>query len=166
MTPTSSRPNFLWRTMRKFGATRPGTWLFSRTLHPTERLVLRLSRGKVSITRILGGLPVVTVTALGAKSGKPRSVALIAIPVGDDLAIIASNWGQKRHPSWFYNVRANPEVTVAWNGRSRRYVAREVTGAEREQIYETAVAMYIGYAVYVRRAGDRHIPVFLLTPSE
>jgi deazaflavin-dependent oxidoreductase (nitroreductase family) len=79
-------------------------------LHHLDRPVLRLSRGRYSLTRLLAGLPVVTVTTIGAKSGQPRSLPLVALPDGEHVILIASNYGQKHHPAWYYNLRAHPEV--------------------------------------------------------
>lgn len=143
-------------------ASRPGAWFFARAMHRLDRLLLRLSGGRWSLPR-LAGLPVVTLTATGARSGRPRSVPLIATPDGERMILIASNWGQARHPAWYHNVRAHPEVTVTVAGEQRRYRAQEVIGAEREAAWAKAVAGYPGYNAYRRRAG-REIPVVLLEP--
>jgi deazaflavin-dependent oxidoreductase (nitroreductase family) len=96
-------------------------------------------------------------------------VPLVGIPDGERLILIASNWGQAKHPAWLHNIRANPVVRVAGRdfpaGRDvpaeRLYVARELHGAERAAAWARAVALYPGYEGYAARAG-REIPVVVL----
>ena len=125
---------------------------------------MRLSGGKSTAMTMLSGLPVVTLTAVGAKSGEVRSVPLIAMPDGDNLFFIASNWGRSFHPGWYYNLSANPEATISIKGQTAKYIAHEAAGEERERCWRTAVDNYAGYAAYERRAGDRTIPIMVLTP--
>jgi deazaflavin-dependent oxidoreductase (nitroreductase family) len=113
---------------------------------------------------MLIGVPVVTLTAVGAKSGEPRSVPLIALPDGDNLFFIASNWGRSSHPGWYYNLSANPEATITIQGQRAQYIAHEAEGDERARCWDIAVSNYAGYAAYERRAGDRQIPVMVLAP--
>lgn len=158
--------NWLRRLIRALAGTRPGAWVFARTLHHLDRLTLRLSGGRSTVAAVLGGLPLMTLTTIGAKSGQPRTVPLIGIPDGRNIILIASNWGQARHPAWYHNLRAHPEVMVTVNGRSLPYTARQLDGAERERCWQKAAATYTGYTAYVLRAGSRQIPVILLIPQE
>lgn len=87
-----------------------------RTLYHFDLPVLRLSRGRYSVTSLLAGLPVVTVTTIGAKSGQPRSLPLVAIPSGEAVILIASNFGQAHHPAWYYNLRAHLAVQLTRDG--------------------------------------------------
>jgi deazaflavin-dependent oxidoreductase (nitroreductase family) len=114
---------------------------------------------------LLTGLPVITLTTTGAKSGKKRSVPLIGIPDGDNYIVIASNWGQKHFPAWYHNLTANPRVAITRDHQSGRYIARETTGEEYDTYWKTAVEMYAGYAAYKRRTGGRRIPIVMLTPD-
>jgi deazaflavin-dependent oxidoreductase (nitroreductase family) len=50
------------------------------------------------------GIPAVIVTTTGAKSGRPRTVALLGVPHHDGVAVIASNYGSHEHPAWYYNL--------------------------------------------------------------
>jgi deazaflavin-dependent oxidoreductase (nitroreductase family) len=108
---------------------------------------------------------VVTVTILGAKSGQPRSLPVVAIPDGEKVILIASNFGQKHHPAWYYNLQAHPHVHLTYNGQTVTYAARETTGEERERCWRRATDLYSGYPLYQRRAAGRRIPVMLLTPT-
>jgi len=158
------RPSWWRRLNRRIAAAPLAARLFTQVLHPLDRAVIRLSRGRVSLTGLLTGLPVVTLTTTGAKSGMARSVPLIGIPDNEQVILIASNWGQAHHPGWYFNLRAHPEVKLSWSGRTRRYVAREVTGLEYDAHWRRAVELYAGYAAYRERTGGRKIPIILLMP--
>jgi deazaflavin-dependent oxidoreductase (nitroreductase family) len=152
------------RLVKKVGATDGGAWLFSHTIHRIDTPILRLTQGRYSLTELLSGLPVATLTAIGAKSGQPRVVPLVALSNGDEMVLIASSFGRSRHPAWYYNLRANPGVTLTFDGQTRSYIAREAEGAERERYWQLAIERYIGFAGYQERAGNRRIPVIILTP--
>lgn len=161
MSDWTDSPNAAQGVVRRIIATRPAAWALARTIHHLDRAVMRLSGGRTTAAALFSGLPVVTVTTTGAKSGQPRSVPLVAVPDGDRLILIASNWGQAKHPAWYYNVKAHPDVTVTAGGETRRYVAREVMGEERAACWARAVAVYPGYEGYAKRAG-RGIPVVVV----
>jgi deazaflavin-dependent oxidoreductase (nitroreductase family) len=153
------------RALQPVLRTKVCSWFLARTLHHLDGPVLRLSHGRFSMTSVLAGLPVVTVTTIGARSGQPRSLPLIALPVGEDVILVASNFGQRHHPAWYYNLCANPQVQLTCEGHTVPYTAREATGDERERCWQRAVALYSGYALYKERAGNRQIPVVILTPG-
>lgn len=147
--------------VRRLIATRPAAWLLARTIHHIDRAVLRLSGRRTTAAALFSGLPILAVTTTGARSGRPRTVPLVGIPDSERLILIASNWGQSRPPGWYYNMKANPAVTVGDGPAARRYVAREVVGEERAACWAKAVAVYPGYEAYARRAG-REIGVVVL----
>ena len=153
--------NSIQRIVRKVVATRPMAWLLARTIHRVDGATLRLSGGRATASALLSGLPIIQLTTIGAKSGRARTVPLVGIPDGDRLILIASNWGQAKHPAWYYNAKANPVVIVTRDGQARPYKAREVTGQERAACWARAVALYPGYRGYARRAG-RGIPVVVV----
>ncbi len=157
-------PHWWQRAVQQVARTRPGSWLLARTLHHMDRAVLKLSNGRYTAATTLTGLPVVTLTTIGAKSGLPRHVPLMGIPDGDKVVLIGSNFGQSHHAAWYYNLKANPQATLTMGNQTRPYVAREAEGEERERYYRQASAMYPGYADYRQRAGARQIPVMVLTP--
>jgi deazaflavin-dependent oxidoreductase (nitroreductase family) len=102
-------------------------------------------------------------TTTGAKSGRVRTVPLLYFEDGATLVIIGSKGGHPRHPAWYHNVRAHPRVTVYARGTRREYQAREVLGTERARLWSRAVEVYPGYATYRVRAGEREIPVVVLS---
>jgi deazaflavin-dependent oxidoreductase (nitroreductase family) len=161
MTEWRDSPNPVQRGVRRLIATQPAAWLLAHTVHHADGAALRLSGGRFTASSLFSGLPIITLTTIGARSGKPRHVPLVGIPDGERLILIASNWGQARHPAWYHNVKANPKVTVTRGGQTRPYVARELTGAARAAAWARAVALYPGYRGYAERAG-REIPVIAL----
>lgn len=157
--------NVMQRVMAAFAGSPPGAWLFARLAHHADHAALRLSGGRTTLSGLMAGVPTVLVTTTGAKSGQPRSTPLLALPHGDGYLLIASNFGQKHHPAWAYNLRAYPAATLARDGQARAYAVREAHGAEREALYEEAIHIYPGYAAYRTRTGGREIPVFVLMPT-
>ncbi len=150
--------------IQKLAATPLGSWLLAHGLRRVDRFIVRISRGRTSLTSMLAGVPVVMVTTTGARSGQPRTSPLLPVydPAGDSrFALIASNWGKHRLPSWYFNLKKNPQATVAADGRARSYVAREVGGEEYDRFWGYAVDTYFGYALYKQRA-KRRIPIVVL----
>ena len=76
-------------------------------------------------------------------------------------AVVASMGGAPRHPVWYHNVRANPQVELQDRTEKWDMVAREVVGDEKALWWERAVAVWPDYADYQTRT-DREIPVVLL----
>ncbi|MFJ3582453.1 nitroreductase family deazaflavin-dependent oxidoreductase [Streptomyces sp. NPDC090127] len=107
------------------------------------------------------GMPVVLVTTVGAKSGKLRKTPLMRVEHDGAYALVASNGGAVKHPVWYHNVVAHPELelrdgTSAWDMK-----ARIVTGEERRAWWDRAVAAFPDYADYQRKTA-REIPVFVV----
>lgn len=158
------RPLSFWKRIGfAFASSRAGGWFFVHVAPHIDRSLMRLSRGRLSLAI---GVPRLILTTIGAKSGQPRATPLVYLPDGDRVVVIASRGGDTRHPGWYHNLRANPRATLLIDGRSANYQAREASGAEREQLWRRAVALYPGYAVYQRRAAGRQIPVMVLVPTE
>jgi deazaflavin-dependent oxidoreductase (nitroreductase family) len=157
--------NWFRRLMRLSGAVPPISWLYARTLHHLDRAVYRLTRGRATFVSLVTGLPIVMLTTTGAKSGRRRTLPLVALPDGDRMVIIASNYGQERNPSWYYNLRANPRARITLDGVTREVVARELEGEEREREYARGIEIYPGWTQYRQRASHRKIPVMELTPA-
>ncbi len=101
----------------------------------------------------------------GAKSGINRTSPVMYREDGDAIAVVASKAGQPTNPAWFHNLMANPETTVQIGSEVRAVRARIATGEERERLWPLFVAMFSGYELYRRNAGNREIPVVLLLPG-
>jgi F420H(2)-dependent quinone reductase len=110
------------------------------------------------------GLPVVVVTNRGAKSGKVHKTPVMRVEHDGRYAMVASKGGAPKHPLWYYNVRANPLVELQDGPDKRDMIAREVSGDERAEWWQRAVAAYPPYADYQQRT-TRQIPVFVLEPA-
>jgi len=109
----------------------------------------------------------VMLTTTGSKSGLPRTVPLLGFPDGDKVVVIASSFGNSKHPAWYLNLRANPRATLAFHGEpARPYVAREASGVEREAYGQRVAGAYPGYNAYKERTGGREIPVIVLEPAQ
>ncbi|MFY9928170.1 MAG: nitroreductase family deazaflavin-dependent oxidoreductase [Streptosporangiaceae bacterium] len=111
------------------------------------------------------GLPVVIVTNLGTKSGKLRKTPVMRVEHGGSYAVVASKGGAPEHPVWYYNIRDNPRVELQDGPRKQDMIAREVSGDERAQWWQRAVAAYPSYAEYQEKT-SREIPVFVLEPAD
>jgi deazaflavin-dependent oxidoreductase (nitroreductase family) len=122
------------------------------------------SGGREANTLMDTGLPVIIVTTRGNKSGKIRKTALMRVEHGGEYALVASKGGAPTHPVWYYNLKANPDEVLIQDGPEPFDAAvREVTGDERSEWWDRAVAAYPPYAEYQTRT-DRQIPVFVATP--
>jgi deazaflavin-dependent oxidoreductase (nitroreductase family) len=151
------------RLIRGFAGTRLGAALFRPTAHHLDKLVAKLTGGKATFVGIASGLPVVILTTTGAKSGQQRTVAVLGIPYGDGLGLIASNWAGAKQPGWYHNLRANAEATVTIRGETWRAVARPATDRERDEIWAKGTVYYPAWDKYERRATERRIEAFVLT---
>jgi deazaflavin-dependent oxidoreductase (nitroreductase family) len=158
------RANVIQKALRRVAGSGPGSWLFARLLHRIDRPVYRLTGGRHTFASLVSGIPVVMLTTTGARSGRPRTVPVLGLPTDEGLAVIASNFGQRRQPAWYYNLRANPEGSVAVDGQSRRFRALQAEGDRRRRIWDEGLRVYPGWSQYERRAQNRRITVFVLDP--
>ena len=110
------------------------------------------------------GKPVVILTTVGAKSGKLRKIPLMRVEHDGVYAVVASLGGAPKHPVWYHNVQAHPEVELRDLAQVGDYVAREVHGDEKAIWWERAVEAWPDYADYQTKT-EREIPVFVLEPS-
>ncbi|HEX8973782.1 nitroreductase family deazaflavin-dependent oxidoreductase [Oryzihumus sp.] len=111
----------------------------------------------------LRGRPVVILTTLGARSGTLRKTPLMRVEHDGVYAVVASLGGAPKHPVWYFNIQANPLVELQDGPEVQEMKAREVTGEEKAQWWERAVATWPDYASYQAKT-DREIPVFVLEP--
>jgi deazaflavin-dependent oxidoreductase (nitroreductase family) len=149
--------------MRAFAALKAGRVLFRPTAHRLDQLVSKLTGGKRSFAGIVAGLPSVILTTTGAKTGKPRTVALLGVPHPDGMAVVAANYGGAKHPAWYHNLKASPEASVTIEGDAWHATARLATPVERKEFWASGVEIYPGLEKEAVWAGDRHIEVFVLT---
>jgi len=141
--------------------TRFGKWVLREVSPRLDPPLLRLSRGRLSSTLVTPGL---LLTTTGAKSGLERATPLTYFTDGDRVILMASNYGGTRHPGWYYNIKAHPEVSSTAAGYQGRFIAEEVTGAERDRLWSLAKQFIASYGDYELTAGHREIPIVALSP--
>lgn len=154
--------NPVQRALQRMVATRGGAWVFARVLPTLDTWVQRLTRQRHTVASLLAGLPVVDVTTKGRKSGLPRTAHLIAIPFGDTLALLGTNFGQQSTPTWVLNLEADPAATMTYRGTSLEVVARPTSDAEQAEVLACAEKIYVGYRKYQTRITGRRLRVFVL----
>lgn len=109
--------------------------------------------------------PMVLLHTIGARSGREHIVPMRAMPVGESLYIFASAHGSPRHPDWYYNLKANPDIEIEIGTEVRAVRATEVNGAERDEIFARQTERFPIFAEYEQRTG-RTIPVIRLDPRD
>lgn len=112
---------------------------------------------------LLRGVPVIVLTTVGAKSGGLRKTALMRVEHEGRYAVVASKGGAPEPPQWYWNIRKNPHVELQDGADKRDYTARELEGAEYDEWWARAAAVWPDYDEY-RRKTDRRIQVFVLEP--
>lgn len=122
------------------------------------------SGGTKGTTLMDTGLPVVIVTNVGAKTGKVRKTPLMRVEHNGRYAAVASLGGAPKNPVWYFNLKANPDVQLQDGPNRSDMVARELSGSERDEWWQRAVAAYPPYAEYQTKT-SRQIPVFVLEPA-
>jgi deazaflavin-dependent oxidoreductase (nitroreductase family) len=130
-----------------------------KVMSKTHKLLLKVSGGRVLDKAF--GMQVVELHTVGRKSGQRRST-MLTTPVHDDdrIVLIASKGGDDRHPDWYRNLTANPDVEVTLGGTTRPMTARTASEEEKAELWPEVVAAYKGYAGYQKRT-DRDIPVVI-----
>ncbi len=136
-----------------------------RTMNAVHRTVIALSGGKLGAS--IGKMPVYRLTTIGRRSGQPRTV-LLTVPVKRDetYVFVASKGGDDRHPDWYRNLTANPEVTVEAvdGGTPMTLTARTASAEEKAELWPEIVEAYKGYEGY-QNGTDRDIPVVIAEPA-
>jgi deazaflavin-dependent oxidoreductase (nitroreductase family) len=107
------------------------------------------------------GRPLLLLTTVGAKSGQERFIPLAYTTDGERMVVMASKGGAPTNPDWYYNVVANPDVTVERGVERFRARATVTEGAERARLFEQMAAQMPGFAQYQEKT-SREIPVIVL----
>jgi deazaflavin-dependent oxidoreductase (nitroreductase family) len=157
--PTAKRGR-LYLALARFSITPFAMWITKLVSWKLDPLLLRISG-----YRLHTGLPfrLGVLETRGAKTGKRRRHATIYFHDGDRVTIVAAYRGYPRHPAWYHNARANPDVT--YNGQPFRAVAIE-SGPDHERLTRLGDLVYPQYAVYREWAAKsgRTIPILQLVP--
>ena len=161
---TYRQANPIQRFLRWSVATAPMSWVYVRVLHHIDRPLYRLTRGRHSLVSLVSGLPVVMLTTTGARTRQQRVSPVVGLPDGDNLAVIASNWGSAIIP---------PGTTISGPVRRPRSpwgASPGASGRLRPSARSGSACgggdwrSTRGWAAYERRVPHRRIPVMVLAP--
>ncbi len=111
--------------------------------------------------KIEGWGSLILLTTTGAKSGQPRIAPLMLVEEGDRILAVASKGGSPKHPDWYLNLLAHPEVTVEVGSEKFTTTAKVLSGDERTKAFKRAVEVFPYYAEYQKKT-EREIPVIAL----
>jgi deazaflavin-dependent oxidoreductase (nitroreductase family) len=108
-----------------------------------------------------GDRPLLLLNTTGARTGRRRTTPMMYVPDGDRLLVLASNAGAPRHPDWYHNILASPEVTVEVGDQVYEATAVVTEGAERDRLFAETVEKYPFFADHQAKI-SRTIPVVAL----
>lgn len=158
-----NRPrSLLSRAYASFSSTRLGRLISTSVVWKVDPYLLRATRGRLGMGLVL---PTALLETRGAKSGAVRRNAVIYFHDEDRVTIIASKAGDEKHPAWFHNLRAHPDVSFGGLPMRATVVSDE---AERHRLWTLADRVFAPYATYRREAAkaNRTIPIIQLTARE
>lgn len=122
----------------------------------------RANGGQVGGT--LAGMPVLLLHHTGAQSGKEYVNPLAYLEDDGRYAIFASAAGAPKHPGWFHNLKAHPDVSIEVGTQTLEVHAQEATGEDRDRLYKNQSERMPQFSEYEQKT-DRLIPVVLLQPA-
>jgi deazaflavin-dependent oxidoreductase (nitroreductase family) len=158
-----ARRSRLTPLMARLGTNRVANVISRRIGWKLDPILLRLTGGRLAMTLVI---PTAVLETVGARSGHPRRNAVIYFHDGPNRAVIAaSNAGRPRHPDWYYNLKASPNVTLG--GVSATAAIVDDPG-EQERLWALADRVFPAFAVYRRSAAaaDLTIPLIALDLAE
>lgn len=155
-------PGWFTRLYAALSNTRLGRFLSVHVVWRVDPPLMRLTRGHLGLDLTI---PTALLETRGAKSGKLRRNVVIYFHDGDRVTVVASKLGYAKHPAWFHNLRANPEVTFGGIPMRATVIDGE---AERERLWGLADRVFAPYAAYRQEAAKvgRAIPIVQLTSTE
>jgi len=151
------------RLLRRIGGMKWFSWLSVNALVPVDRYLYRATNGRLSLMHVGGesALPTLLLTTTGRKSGQPRTTPVLYLKDAGRLVIVASNFGQERHPQWSENLLADPEADVQVHAERRHVSARLADEAELRSLWPALLEIYPGWEAYRGRT-DRSFRAFYL----
>jgi deazaflavin-dependent oxidoreductase (nitroreductase family) len=162
----TSKPTMMRRVAGRVLATPAGSAVHRRLIAPLDSRLMHLTDGRLHFGK--GTMPLVLLRTTGAKTGVPREVPLAYFTDGDDVILVASNYGQAKHPSWYYNLLKDPSCTLFADGHSDRageFIARATEGADHDRLFALAERYSSNFHSYaVHTSGIRAIAVLRLSP--
>jgi deazaflavin-dependent oxidoreductase (nitroreductase family) len=153
-----ARRGVLYRLYVKFLGTRLAAWLSMHVVWQVDPLLLRATGGRFGMGLMV---PTALLETRGARTGQVRRNGVIYFNDGERITIVASKLGLPEHPSWFHNLRANPDVLLAGEPFRAEVVPDD---AERTRLWALADQLFPPYVTYRERAESvgRTIPIVQL----
>ena len=145
----------VWLTTNK-----PATFFIRHVASKLDPIIFKLTNGRWT-TFGPPQVPMLTMTAIGKKSGEPRSVQVASVLHDGHYHVVASAMGQEKHPAWKANIEAHPKVTVQITGSRFEALAEKLTDAEKTVIWDKIKQAIPQINVYETRT-DRNICVYRL----
>jgi deazaflavin-dependent oxidoreductase (nitroreductase family) len=135
----------------------------SSTMDFNQTIIEEFRSNKGVVGGGFAGAPMVLLHTTGAKTGAERINPLVSQPQDDGtIYVFASAAGAPKSPDWYYNLVANPTVTVEFGEETFEATATPVTGDDRDRIYADQVKVFPGFGEYEEKT-TRIIPVVALT---
>jgi deazaflavin-dependent oxidoreductase (nitroreductase family) len=136
------------------------TWLIKHVASHLDPRIFKATNGRLTS---MGppSMPMLTMTTVGRRSGRARSVHLACLERAGETLVVASAMGQEKHPGWRYNIEANPDVEVQIRGDHFAARAELLTDAEKERVWGEILESIPQMIVYEART-DRNIRVVRL----
>jgi deazaflavin-dependent oxidoreductase (nitroreductase family) len=154
------RRSFFTRAYLAVGTTRAGRFISRHLFWKLDPFLLRMTGGRLSTALVVRTAVLET---RGARSAAVRRKAEIYFHDQDRVVIVASNAGSARHPAWYHNLRAHPDVTLGGIPMRATVVTDEAT---RRRLWTLADRVFGPFAKYRRDAAktNRTIPIVQLIP--
>lgn len=138
-----------------------GVWLIKTFAARVDPLIYKLTGGRYTSSGPLT-IPQLTLTTIGRKSGKARTVQLGYAADGDDVLIVASNFGGENHPAWSHNLDANPSAKIRLGAADKNVIATRLTDSEKAILWPKIADTIPQMKTYVTKT-DRNIKVYRLS---
>jgi deazaflavin-dependent oxidoreductase (nitroreductase family) len=149
------RSALLWLGHKRFFS-----WLGPRVFAPLDTWLYSRVHGRI-VSAGPPVLPLLMLTTTRRSAGPPRSVPLLYMRHGDNLVVVASNWGRPRHPVWSENLVRNPRATVQIGRQQREVRTRLATPQEKARLWPELLQFCPVWHTYATRSG-RDLRVFVL----
>jgi deazaflavin-dependent oxidoreductase (nitroreductase family) len=124
-----------------------------------DRVIHKVTGGRVIMSA--GMVPSLMLSVRGAKSGQLRQTPLATMPIDESWYIVGSNFGRESHPVWTINLKANPDASISFKGKTYDVTATLLSESEKAAIWPQLTKMWPNYDVYVERS-QRDLRVFRL----
>ena len=156
-------PAVVKRSVQKVASSERFARVAPKFIPSLDRALSKLTGGRLMLSQWV--VPSIVLTTIGARSGEPRRTPLATVPLDGDYYVVASNFGQEKHPAWSYNLMANPQATIKINGTDRNVASTLLDPEAKDEVWPRLVKEWPPYDRYVERSG-RDLRVFRLTSAD